>query len=232
MWFLTRACPLLLFQVDASTPCQCPTPTARAPVKPASPSHWSCPRKAPSPMGPTLPPPWKKAPPLLGKLSFTPGSLLLLMFGLGKLNFYSLALFILLCMLKNCFIFAFCRLILTPLSHCWALFWLLSSLPGLEFYFRSVLDEQDFQLPRPSLVLFILGEPDFHSAASRRCYAYLCVSVVFTSPSFTAGCLSITPGSLKLTGKGKLIEYSWENMLLFNFPISKQRHVIYCNLTM
>lgn len=129
-------------------------------------------------------------------------------------------------------IFAFCRLILTPLSHCWALFWLLSSLPALKFYFRSILDKQDFQLPRPSLVLFILGRLDFRSTWSLHCYAYLCVSVVFTSPSFTAGCLSITPGSLKLTGKGRLIKYSWENMLLFNFPISKQWYVIYCNLTM
>lgn len=184
-------------------------------------------------MEPTPPPPWKKAPRLLGKLGFTPGSLLLLMFCLGKLNFL-LPCFSFFCCVssKTASFFAFCRLILTPLSHCWALFSLLSSLPALKFYFRSVLDKQDFQLPRPSLVLFMLGRLDFRSTRSLHCYAYLCVSVVFTSPPFTAGCLSITPGSLKLTGKGRLIKYSWENMLLFNFPISKQWCVIYCNLTM
>lgn len=57
-------------QVDVFTLCQCPTPATRAPVKPASRSHWSCPLKTLSPMGPTQPPPWRKAHPRLGKLVF------------------------------------------------------------------------------------------------------------------------------------------------------------------
>lgn len=65
---LLHVCALPSSQVDASTPCQCPTPTARAPVKPVSPSHWSCPLKVPLPMEPTLPPPWRKAPPHQGKI--------------------------------------------------------------------------------------------------------------------------------------------------------------------
>lgn len=83
--------------MDASTPCPCPTPTARAPVKPVSPSHWSCPPKVPSPMEPTLPPPWRKAPPRLGKLGLSLSMLVFHswfpptpMFDLGKLDFYSL----------------------------------------------------------------------------------------------------------------------------------------------
>lgn len=71
--FLTHACQVLfflffsVFQVAVSTQCPCPTPTARAPVKPVSPSHWSCPLKTPSPTEPTLPPPWRKALPPQGK---------------------------------------------------------------------------------------------------------------------------------------------------------------------
>lgn len=67
-------------QVGVSTPYQCPTLIARAPVKPVSPSHWSCPRKAPSPMEPTLPPPWKKVPPRLGKFGLSFSLLVCLVF--------------------------------------------------------------------------------------------------------------------------------------------------------
>lgn len=90
-------CPLPYSQVDASTLCPFPTLTARAPVKPVSPSHWSCPPKVPSPMEPTLPPPWRKAPPHLGKLGLSLSMLVFHsrfpptpIFGLGKLDFYSL----------------------------------------------------------------------------------------------------------------------------------------------
>lgn len=68
-WFLLKwSAPCS--QVAVSTLCRCPTPAARAPVKPASRSHWSCPLKTLSPMGPTRPPPWRKARPRLGKLGF------------------------------------------------------------------------------------------------------------------------------------------------------------------
>lgn len=67
--------PLVLFlssaQVAVSTQFQCPTPTAKAPVKPVWPSHWSCPPKVLSPMEPTQPPHWRKALPLLGKFAFS-----------------------------------------------------------------------------------------------------------------------------------------------------------------
>lgn len=71
-WLTNWSCPLVLSgQVAVYTQFQCPTPTAKAPVKPVLHSHWSCPPKVLSPMEPTQPPHWRKALPLLGELALS-----------------------------------------------------------------------------------------------------------------------------------------------------------------